>query len=58
MAQEMDALSLNISASTSSAINNIDRLITSLKNLDTRFRSLTGSTTYANNLETAVHSLT
>lgn len=58
MATEMDALSLSITASTRDAVDKIDNLIASLKNLDTRFRSLSGSTTYANNLETAVHSIT
>ena len=55
---EMDALSLSITASTKQAEDKIDSLISSLKKLDTAFRSLTGSTTYATNLETAVHAIT
>ncbi len=55
---EMDALSLSISASTKQAEDKINSLIRTLKGLDTAFRSLTGSTVYANNLETAVHAIT
>lgn len=58
MATELDALSLQISASTKPAIDNITSLIRKLHELDTRFRSLSGSTVYADKLESAVHSLT
>lgn len=55
---EIDALSLSITASTKQAEDKINSLIRTLKGLDSAFRSLTGSTTYANNLETAVHAIT
>ena len=58
MPTEIDSLSIGISASSRNAKQAIDRLIGRMKNLDTAFRSLSGSTTYANNLETATHALT
>lgn len=58
MATEIDALSLNITASSRDAITKIDDLIKSLHNLDLKFRNLSSSATYANNLETAVKAIT
>ena len=58
MPQEIDSLSIGISASSKNAERAIDNLIGRLKALDTAFRGLTGSVSYANNLETAVHALT
>lgn len=58
MAAELDALSLNITASSRDAEDKIQRLIDKLSTLNNAFKSLTGSTTYATNIETAVHSIT
>lgn len=58
MATEMDALSIQITGSSANAIKAIDNLIGKLKDLDNTFKTLSSSSTYANNLETAVHSIT
>ena len=58
MATEMDVLSLNITGSSANAIKAIDNLISRLKDLDNTFKVLSSSSTYSNNLETAVHSIT